>query len=84
MNNAVLITPCSSSDTLLWPLSCTGFSKWFPCLTGKESLFQQAALSLTNLGWIFEITLRSMCSGMVANDLERAKIHAMQTSMATK
>ncbi|WP_334118239.1 mannose-1-phosphate guanylyltransferase/mannose-6-phosphate isomerase, partial [Limnobacter sp.] len=33
----------------LWPLSRTGFPKQFLCLTGKESLFQQAAQRLSNL-----------------------------------
>ena len=41
---------CGGSGTRLWPLSRTGFPKQFLCLTGKESLFQQAALRLANLG----------------------------------
>jgi len=41
---------CGGSGTRLWPLSRTGFPKQFLCLTGKESLFQQAALRLVNLG----------------------------------
>lgn len=47
------VTPvifCGGSGTRLWPLSRTGFPKQFLCLTGKESLFQQAALRLVNLG----------------------------------
>jgi len=47
------VTPvvlCGGSGTRLWPLSRTGFPKQFLCLTGKESLFQQAALRLSNLG----------------------------------
>jgi len=47
------VTPvilCGGSGTRLWPLSRTGFPKQFLCLTGKESLFQQAALRLANLG----------------------------------
>jgi mannose-1-phosphate guanylyltransferase / mannose-6-phosphate isomerase len=47
------ITPvilCGGSGTRLWPLSRTGFPKQFLCLTGNESLFQQAALRLSNLG----------------------------------
>ncbi|MBV2235638.1 MAG: mannose-1-phosphate guanylyltransferase/mannose-6-phosphate isomerase [Sterolibacterium sp.] len=47
------ITPvilCGGSGTRLWPLSRTGFPKQFLCLTGDESLFQQAARRLTNLG----------------------------------
>jgi mannose-1-phosphate guanylyltransferase / mannose-6-phosphate isomerase len=41
---------CGGSGTRLWPLSRTGFPKQFLCLTGKESLFQQAAQRLANLG----------------------------------
>jgi mannose-1-phosphate guanylyltransferase/mannose-6-phosphate isomerase len=41
---------CGGSGTRLWPLSRTGFPKQFLCLTGKESLFQQAALRLARLG----------------------------------
>jgi mannose-1-phosphate guanylyltransferase/mannose-6-phosphate isomerase len=47
------ITPvilCGGSGTRLWPLSRTGFPKQFLCLTGQESLFQQAALRLAKLG----------------------------------
>jgi mannose-1-phosphate guanylyltransferase / mannose-6-phosphate isomerase len=46
------ITPvilCGGSGTRLWPLSRTGFPKQFLCLTGNESLFQQAAQRLANL-----------------------------------
>jgi mannose-1-phosphate guanylyltransferase/mannose-6-phosphate isomerase len=51
--NKLKITPvilCGGSGTRLWPLSRTGFPKQFLCLTGKESLFQQSALRLANLG----------------------------------
>jgi mannose-1-phosphate guanylyltransferase/mannose-6-phosphate isomerase len=34
----------------LWPLSRAGFPKQFLCLTGAESLFQQAAMRLMGLG----------------------------------
>lgn len=37
---------CGGSGTRLWPLSRTGFPKQFLCLTGDESLFQQAARRL--------------------------------------
>lgn len=46
------ITPvilCGGSGTRLWPLSRTGFPKQFLCLTGNESLFQQAAKRLISL-----------------------------------
>jgi len=49
----ISVTPvilCGGSGTRLWPLSRTGFPKQFLCLTGKESLFQQAGLRLANLG----------------------------------
>lgn len=41
---------CGGSGTRLWPLSRTGFPKQFLCLTGNESLFQQAAQRLSGLG----------------------------------
>jgi len=50
MIQATPVVLCGGSGTRLWPLSRTGFPKQFLCLTGKESLFQQAALRLTNLG----------------------------------
>jgi mannose-1-phosphate guanylyltransferase/mannose-6-phosphate isomerase len=52
----IQVTPvilCGGSGTRLWPLSRTGFPKQFLCLTGAESLFQQAALRLTSLGNTF-------------------------------
>jgi mannose-1-phosphate guanylyltransferase/mannose-6-phosphate isomerase len=47
------VTPvilCGGSGTRLWPLSRTGFPKQFLCLTGQDSLFQQAAIRLAQLG----------------------------------
>lgn len=47
------ITPvilCGGSGTRLWPLSRAGFPKQFLCLSGNDSLFQQAAGRLANLG----------------------------------
>lgn len=41
---------CGGSGTRLWPLSRSGFPKQFLCLTGTESLFQQAAKRLAGLG----------------------------------
>jgi len=41
---------CGGSGTRLWPLSRAGFPKQFLCLTGDESLFQQAARRLSALG----------------------------------
>ena len=49
----IQVTPvilCGGSGTRLWPLSRSGFPKQFLCLTGKESLFQQAAIRLAMLG----------------------------------
>jgi len=41
---------CGGSGTRLWPLSRAGFPKQFLCLTGADSLFQQAAKRLMGLG----------------------------------
>jgi mannose-1-phosphate guanylyltransferase/mannose-6-phosphate isomerase len=41
---------CGGSGTRLWPLSRAGFPKQFLCLTGDESLFQQAVRRLMALG----------------------------------
>ncbi len=49
----IQVTPvilCGGSGTRLWPLPRTGFPKQFLCLTGNESLFQQAAQRLAALG----------------------------------
>jgi mannose-1-phosphate guanylyltransferase/mannose-6-phosphate isomerase len=49
----IQVTPvilCGGAGTRLWPLSRTGFPKQFLCLTGNESLFQQAAQRLAALG----------------------------------
>ena len=40
---------CGGSGARLWPLSRSGFPKQFLCLTGTESLFQQAAKRLVGL-----------------------------------
>ncbi|WP_303784457.1 mannose-1-phosphate guanylyltransferase/mannose-6-phosphate isomerase [Azovibrio restrictus] len=40
---------CGGSGTRLWPLSRSGFPKQFLCLTGRESLFQEATRRLTGL-----------------------------------
>ncbi len=52
-SNMIQVTPvilCGGSGARLWPLSRTGFPKQFLCLTGDESLFQQAAQRLAGLG----------------------------------
>jgi mannose-1-phosphate guanylyltransferase / mannose-6-phosphate isomerase len=51
-NNKAQVQPiilCGGSGTRLWPLSRSGFPKQFLCLTGKDSLFQQAAQRLMGL-----------------------------------
>ena len=50
MINVTPVILCGGSGTRLWPLSRTGFPKQFLCLTGNESLFQQAAKRLSKLG----------------------------------
>lgn len=48
----IQVTPvilCGGSGTRLWPLSRAGFPKQFLCLTGSESLFQQAVQRLMGL-----------------------------------
>jgi mannose-1-phosphate guanylyltransferase/mannose-6-phosphate isomerase len=40
---------CGGAGTRLWPLSRAGFPKQFLCLTGTDSLFQQAAKRLASL-----------------------------------
>jgi mannose-1-phosphate guanylyltransferase/mannose-6-phosphate isomerase len=63
----IQVTPvilCGGSGTRLWPLSRTGFPKQFLCLTGKDSLFQQAALRLADLGSDrFEISPQLIVTG---------------------
>lgn len=49
MINVQPVILCGGSGTRLWPLSRTGFPKQFLCLTGNESLFQQAAQRLAGL-----------------------------------
>ncbi|TAM09651.1 MAG: mannose-1-phosphate guanylyltransferase/mannose-6-phosphate isomerase [Nevskiaceae bacterium] len=41
---------CGGSGTRLWPLSRAGFPKQFICLTGDESLFQQAVRRTAKIG----------------------------------
>jgi mannose-1-phosphate guanylyltransferase/mannose-6-phosphate isomerase len=51
-HNKICVQPvvlCGGSGTRLWPLSRTGFPKQFLCLTGDESLFQQAAHRVTEV-----------------------------------
>lgn len=48
--NTQPVVLCGGSGTRLWPLSRTGFPKQFLCLSGNESLFQQAAKRLVALG----------------------------------
>ena len=50
MNIVQPVILCGGSGSRLWPLSRTGFPKQFLCLTGADSLFQQAAKRLSQLG----------------------------------
>ena len=50
MINVTPVILCGGPGTRLWSVSHAGFPKQFLCLTGKESLFQKAALRLSNLG----------------------------------
>ncbi len=50
MHNIQPVILCGGSGTRLWPLSRAGFPKQFLCLTGDESLFQEAARRLVSLG----------------------------------
>ena len=51
-NKKIRVQPvilCGGSGSRLWPLSRAGFPKQFLCLTGPESLFQQAIKRLLSL-----------------------------------
>jgi mannose-1-phosphate guanylyltransferase/mannose-6-phosphate isomerase len=49
MSTVVPVILCGGSGTRLWPLSRAGFPKQFLCLSGTNSLFQQATLRLSAL-----------------------------------
>lgn len=49
MINVTPVILCGGSGTRLWPLSRAGFPKQFLCLTGDESLFQQAVRRLAHV-----------------------------------
>jgi mannose-1-phosphate guanylyltransferase/mannose-6-phosphate isomerase len=49
MINVTPVILCGGSGARLWPLSRRGFPKQFLCLTGTESLFQQAVKRLAIL-----------------------------------
>lgn len=50
MINVTPVILCGGSGTRLWPLSRAGLPKQFLCLTGNDSLFQQAVQRLSKLG----------------------------------
>lgn len=50
MINIIPVILCGGAGPRLWSLSRTGFRKQSLCLSGDESLFQQAALRLSNMG----------------------------------
>jgi mannose-1-phosphate guanylyltransferase len=47
--NIQAVVLCGGSGARLWPLSRSGFPQQFLCMTGTESLFQQAAKRLMDL-----------------------------------
>lgn len=49
MITATPVILCGGSGTRLWPLSRAGFPKQFLCLSGTETLFQQATKRLAGL-----------------------------------
>ncbi len=49
MNVVTPVILCGGSGTRLWPLSRSGFPKQFLCLSGKNSLFQEAAQRLLGI-----------------------------------
>jgi len=59
---------CGGSGTRLWPLSRAGFPKQFLCLTGDESLFQQAARRLAGLA-ASDLNIAAPC--IVSNEEHR-------------
>jgi mannose-1-phosphate guanylyltransferase/mannose-6-phosphate isomerase len=59
---------CGGSGSRLWPLSRAGFPKQFLCLTGNESLFQQAAKRLVMLATP-EVNVAAPC--IVTNEEHR-------------
>jgi len=63
----IAVTPvilCGGSGTRLWPLSRAGFPKQFLSLTGRESLFQQAAQRLLALGEEdIQVAMPLICTG---------------------
>lgn len=50
MHSVQPVILCGGSGTRPWPLSRSGFPKQFLCLTGEDSLFQQAARRLDGMG----------------------------------
>lgn len=58
MNRQLMVQPvilCGGSGARLWPLSREGFPKQFLCLTGGDTLFQQAAKRLMGLPSLAEV-----------------------------
>ena len=69
MINDTPVILCVGSGTRLWPVPLADFPKHFICLTGNESLFQQAAQRLVGLG---------------AGDIEIAKPYIVTRLYVTK
>jgi len=83
----IQVTPvilCGGSGTRLWPLSRTGFPKQFLCLTGKESLFQQAAKRLGTLGNdIIQVAAPVIVSGEDHRFLASEQLRELSITMGT-
>lgn len=68
MITATPVILCGGSGTRLWPLSRAGFPKQFLCLSGTDSLFQQATKRLAGLESA-EIYITAPC--IVSNEEHR-------------
>ena len=68
MNQIVPVILCGGSGSRLWPLSRAGFPKQFLCLTGNESLFQQA---VTRVLSIADTAMEISSTIVVSNDDHR-------------
>lgn len=68
MNQIVPVILCGGSGSRLWPLSRSGFPKQFLCLTGSESLFQQAVARVLSIA---DVAMEISSTIVVCNDDHR-------------
>lgn len=68
MNQIVPVILCGGSGSRLWPLSRAGFPKQFLCLTGNESLFQQAIARVLSIA---DTAMEVLSTIVVSNDDHR-------------